>query len=185
MSRRTHGESGPTGCGSVEYRIWGGMVNRCTNPANRSYSRYGGRGIGVALRWRQYENFLTDMGRRPSPTHSLDRQDWNKSYTPGNVRWATKSEQSLNRQDRRPLTIDGVTKFLSEWAAQTGVDVRIIWNRLYVRNWFPAAAVFTPTRQTHCQNGHPLDETARWEGTARRCRTCKKAYDATYRKAAA
>lgn len=186
MSRRTHGESGPVERGSAEYRIWIGIKTRCLNRRARTFLRYGGRGIGISLVWvNDFPRFLADVGRRPTPAHSIDRIDWNKGYLPGNVRWATKSEQALNRQDRHQLTIDGVTKYLSEWAAHTGVDVRVIWNRLYVRNWLPAAAVFTSTYQTHCQNGHLLSETARWEGNARRCRTCKKAYDAKYRKAAA
>lgn len=188
MSRRTHGESGPVGRGTVEYRIWSGMVSRCTNTANRSYPRYGGRGIGVALCWRQYENFLADLGRRPSPAHSLDREDWNKGYAPGNVRWATREEQSRNRQDRRPLTVDGTTRLLCEWTEQTGVPVKTIWQRVYKDRWLPAAAVFTPVRQgrpAHCQHGHLLEETARWEGQSRRCRTCKKLYDAKYRRGAA
>lgn len=100
-ARRSHGEAGRA-TRSSEYRTWGGMVQRCTNPNNSRYSSYGGRGITVCDRWRTFENFLEDMGRRPSPDHSIDRIDNDGSYEPGNVRWATKSQQQINRRARAP-----------------------------------------------------------------------------------
>lgn len=81
----------------AEYTCWKNMRRRCTNPAAKDYSRYGGRGITVCDRWQQsYAVFLADVGRRPSPTHSLDRIDNAGHYAPGNVRWATRSEQRRN-----------------------------------------------------------------------------------------
>lgn len=79
------------------------MLSRCTNPKDRNWSYYGGRGITVCPRWTAFANFLADMGRRPSIGHSLDRYP-NKdgNYEPGNVRWATRGEQSLNT--RRALS---------------------------------------------------------------------------------
>lgn len=163
-------------------------MNRCTNPRNRLFPRYGGRGIGVCLRWMQYECFLADMGRRPSPTHSLDRIDYNGSYVPGNVRWATLKEQARNKSNLRPLTIDGVTHLLCEWSELTGVPLQLIWERIYQHGWLPARAVYTPVRQgpvTHCKNGHLLSgANVRFEGSSRRCRTCKREYDAAYRRIA-
>lgn len=78
------------------YRIWRGMRSRCENPNQPHYPRYGGRGIKVCERWRDFANFLADMGERPSPRHSLDRIDSDGDYEPGNVRWATASEQRHN-----------------------------------------------------------------------------------------
>ena len=81
-----------------EYRSWQMMKNRCLNPAARDFSYYGGRGIKVCKRWENsYENFLADMGRRPSPAHTLDRKNSDGNYTPSNCRWATREEQSRNR----------------------------------------------------------------------------------------
>jgi hypothetical protein len=78
------------------------MWQRCGNPKNAKYDIYGGCGITVCERWREYVNFLADLGRAPSPTHSLDR--WpnpDGNYEPGNVRWATAEEQRANRRDAR------------------------------------------------------------------------------------
>jgi hypothetical protein len=92
QSRETHGLTD-----HPLYPTWGGMVQRCTNPNNDNYARYGGRGIQVCGRWRvSFAAFLADVGERPSPKHSLDRRDTNGHYEPGNIRWATKLEQGKN-----------------------------------------------------------------------------------------
>lgn len=90
-----HGESNSQR--TPEYISWMNMIQRCTNPRRRDYRDYGGRGIRVCLRWREYRNFLHDMGRKPRGT-SLDRKDVNKGYSPSNCRWATNLEQRHNRR---------------------------------------------------------------------------------------
>lgn len=80
------------------YRAWRAMRNRCTNPRNANWPHYGGRGIKVCKRWGDFENFLKDMGQRPSPSYSLDRINNDLGYNPGNCRWATRTEQSRNRR---------------------------------------------------------------------------------------
>jgi hypothetical protein len=96
----THGESATRA--SPEYRAWCNIKARCLNPGNKDYPTYGGRGITVYARWRDsYQAFLADVGRRPSPRHSVDRIDVNGNYEPGNVRWATRKEQANNRRTTR------------------------------------------------------------------------------------
>jgi len=93
-----HGESSTSrGGATVEYRAWRGMIDRCHNPANKYYRNYGGRGITVCMRWRKsFPNFLSDVGRRPSAKHSLDRIKNHLGYRPGNVKWSTQAEQVRN-----------------------------------------------------------------------------------------
>ena len=83
-----------------EYRSWTSMLTRCNNPNYHYWRRYGGRGIAVCARWAEsFENFLADMGPRPTGT-SLDRYPNNDgNYEPGNCRWATRIEQRHNRSD--------------------------------------------------------------------------------------
>jgi hypothetical protein len=84
---------------SPEYRAWVGMWNRCSGICDPvTASHYQGRGIKVCDRWRTLESFISDLGPRPSSSHSVDRVDVDGDYEPGNVRWALKSEQSKNRR---------------------------------------------------------------------------------------
>lgn len=121
----THGAYGTT-----EHRIWAGMKRRCHSETDPAYSRYGGRGIYVCSRWREsFENFLTDMGKRPSLLHSVDRIDNDGPYSPENCRWSTSVEQQANRSNSRLLTYNGETVPMQQWAYRLGMCFKSLANR--------------------------------------------------------
>lgn len=128
---RTHGLSK-----TPEFRIWQGIKARCKY-LNYEYSqRYALRGITVCDRWREsFENFLADVGLRPSEMHSIDRIDNDKGYEPGNCRWATKAEQHANRCCTRRIEAFGKNLRLDEWESETGISRKEIYRRFFGRGW--------------------------------------------------
>lgn len=127
---KTHGQYK-----SVEYRTYKHMVERCTNESCKMYPHYGGRGISVCERWMTFENFLADMGVRPSPKHSLDRINNDGNYEPGNCRWATGSQQMRNTRRTRMITHNGETLPLKDWSIRLGLGESTIQSRLDVYGW--------------------------------------------------
>ena len=101
----THGHAKSSG-ESVEYQTWKRMISRCTNEKNKNYADYGGRGIVVCERWKIFQNFLDDIGKRPEG-FSIERIDVNGNYDPSNCKWISKNRQATNRRDS-VLTEDGV-----------------------------------------------------------------------------
>lgn len=97
VSRPRGGQITHGGTYTREYRVWADMHQRCRNPRNTRYPKYGGRGISVCERWADFGTFIADMGPRPSPNHSIDRINNDGNYEPGNCRWATRSDQQRNK----------------------------------------------------------------------------------------
>lgn len=127
-----------------EYRAWKAMKARCFDPNNISYKNYGARGVTVCEEWlNDYPSFLKEIGRRPSKNHSVDRINNNGNYEPGNVRWATRKEQRRNSDRIHPVTINGVTKIICDWAAVSGVPEESISSRIR-HGWGHERAVFCP-----------------------------------------
>jgi hypothetical protein len=127
----THNESYRKGKGtSKEYSIWNSMMNRCNNPNNQSYKRYGARGIKVCRDWHTYENFLQDMGRCPSNEYSIDRIDNLKGYSKENCRWATAKDQARNRSSTMYATAFNQTKAVAEWAEIYGIKYYTLRKRI-------------------------------------------------------
>ena len=127
------------------------MIARCTQPSNPAFEHYQKRGIAVCDRWRSFENFLADVGERPSMKHSLDRYPNNDgNYEPGNVRWATKQQQANNRLTNLTFRYRGKDYTIAELVRATGVPKETLRVRL-VRpgGWSVDDAVETPTIPRH------------------------------------
>jgi hypothetical protein len=132
---------------SAIYSVWNTMLQRCINPNAKGYSRYGGCGISVCERWHTFENFLADMGERPSSNHSIDRfPNQNGNYEPGNCRWATKTEQARNTKSNRMIEFQGRTQCMAAWAEESGQTLKNLWGRLE-SGWLIEKALTTPIKQ--------------------------------------
>lgn len=109
-----------------EYKIWVNMRYRCNNVDGAHYKDYGGRGIKVCDRWNDYDLFMEDMGKRPSPSHSIERIDVNGDYEPSNCKWATYIEQNRNTRMRSTNTsgVKGIfwDKRLKAWQAKIKIN---------------------------------------------------------------
>lgn len=135
----THGMSR-----SSEHCIWTKMIQRCTNPSDKKYSSYGGRGIAVCESWRKsFQAFYADMGPRPSTGHSIERIDNDGDYSPENCRWATATEQGNNKRNNHMLTFDGRTMTLAQWDRERGFRGGVILYRLQ-HGWSIEEAITTP-----------------------------------------
>ncbi|BBD65566.1 hypothetical protein NIES4072_07590 [Nostoc commune NIES-4072] len=123
------------------YNSWAQMKSRCSNPNTPDYENYGGRGITIQPEWNDFNNFLADMGERPSDKDSLDRIDPQGNYTSTNCRWATQDEQASNRRYHYKIEYQGQTKTISEWSRITGIPISTIRTRIKKFNWTPEKAL--------------------------------------------
>jgi len=144
MGRLIHGNRRRHSLTTPEYRVWVSMKTRCLNPNNRTFARYGGRGIGVCARWLTFSNFLADMGQRPSASHSLERRNNNGPYSPDNCCWATSEQQAKNRRSNHRITFNGQTKNLEEWADALGINRQTLSTRLNQQGWPVEKALTQP-----------------------------------------
>lgn len=119
---------------TAEYRCWAGMKQRCCNPNQPAFRHYGGRGISICERWlNSYENFLADMGRKPSPKHSIDRIDNDGPYSPENCRWATRREQARNKRPPGPVVFSGGKRV--SWGSRAGKPRHVVLVALPEGGW--------------------------------------------------
>jgi hypothetical protein len=135
------------GLRSQEYKSWSHMIQRCHNPKNPGYPGYGGRGISVCDRWRaSFLSFLSDMGRRPTYSHSIDRIDNNLGYEPTNCRWATPAEQGRNKRNTVVVVVVGHAVPVIDECARLGISYSAIRARI-LKGWDPVDAISTPVRK--------------------------------------
>lgn len=125
------------------YRAWCAMKNRCSNTKIQSYKLYGARGIKVCDKWaNSFEAFIEDMGHPPTPSHSLDRIDFNGNYDPENCRWSDSFEQANNKRNNKWHTFDGKTLTEAQWARELGLSVSAL--RCRIKTWPLEKALSTP-----------------------------------------
>jgi len=131
------------------------MISRCHDSSSHSFKRYGAEGIRVCEAWKNsYSAFITDVGKRPSRLHSIDRIDNDGDYTPENVKWSLPKEQQLNRRDTIMFSINGESAPMQTWAAKYNVDPDLIRHRLR-RGWSPKEALFIPKNVTRGHHNMP------------------------------
>jgi hypothetical protein len=123
------------------------MRARCSNPKSDNYAYYGGRGIKVCDRWiSSYENFLADMGIRPKG-HTLEREDVNGNYDPGNCSWLDQKKQARNTRTSSLYTMNGETLCLAEWVERFNAKYSMVHLRLQ-RGYGIREALQAPARIT-------------------------------------
>lgn len=145
---------------SDEYRVWTNMLTRCRNPKSTPYKNYGARGIRVCDRWADsFDAFLSDMGKRPSKEHSIERDDNNGNYEPSNCRWITRAEQARNKRNSIRPVINGVERSLREWSEVSGISVCALDQRY--RAGSRGEDLLSPTRGLIEFNG-VTDSTSGW-----------------------
>jgi len=121
----THGMSNtPT------YNSWVGMHDRCKREDHRSWKDYGGRGIYVCARWEKFENFLIDMGIKPSPKHSIDRIDNNGIYDPKNCQWSLMVDQQRNKRSNRLINLHGKEIPITVACEILGIQRGMVYQRI-------------------------------------------------------
>lgn len=127
-------------------KVWEGMIDRCSKPNHSSYKNYGARGISVCDRWigeNGFTRFISDMGDRPSASHSIERVNNSMGYFPDNCKWATMKEQARNTRYNRIVKYNGESMCVSELAERTGVKRSLIFSRLR-RGWSVSDCVLIP-----------------------------------------
>lgn len=135
---RKHGK-----CKTPLFRVWMGMKARCSQPNNRAFQNYGGRGILVCAQWMDFAAFEQDMATNYRPGLEIERIDNNGNYEPGNCRWATRKEQTLNTRRNHYINWQGTRLPLALWAERAGLSPNTLLYRLR-RGWSIDRAMTTP-----------------------------------------
>jgi len=116
---------------SAEYKVWCGIKRRCYNKKEKNYKHYGARGVKISQYWlNSYETFLSDMGRKPSPKHSIERIDVNGDYCKENCKWVTIKEQQNNRRNNVHFILNGERLTKSQVADELNLSYSFVANRI-------------------------------------------------------
>lgn len=140
-----------TGKPSSEYTTWASMIQRCVDPKTKRYEDYGGRGITVCERWRDFSNFIADMGVKPFKEASIERKNNDGNYEPCNCKWATRTEQGGNKRNNIILTHNGEAKTLLEWSKAVDIKASTLRDR-YHQGWSHARLLEQKPRSLYKPN---------------------------------
>jgi hypothetical protein len=164
------------------YTVWQGMRRRCLNPNFKQWKDYGGRGITICREWDSYDQFVSDMGPRPTPKHTLERKNNDLGYSKENCKWATRKEQQHNQTVTRKVTIEGVEYIAVELAEKYGIKTDTIVERATEGLSFDAVTKKGHLRwntgrvKDNCKNGHAYtaENTRVLPSGQRVCRECAR-----------
>lgn len=138
----THGMSR-----TPEYRAWLNIKRRCLDPNHMNYRYYGGRGITLHKAWiSDFEAFYCDIGPRPSVKHTVDRNNNDLGYVPGNVSWQTRGVQANNTRSNRLITISGERMTMAQWCRTRNMPYHTVAARITKLGWDTQRALFVPVR---------------------------------------
>jgi hypothetical protein len=138
-TKREDGKIFCLGVWSNAHTVWGGIKGRCYTPSFQSYAAYGGRGIKVCDRWLEsFDNFIEDMGERPTLKHSIERLDVNGDYEPGNCVWATTIQQGINKRNTVYVEVDGVRMRIKDACDLLGIPLKRAFRSIYAGKPFDA-----------------------------------------------
>lgn len=137
------------GVGTRLYREWAGIVQRCTNPKNTSWERYGAKGVTVCNEWRSFSAFREwAYANGYNDSLTIDRINPNGNYEPSNCRWASVREQANNKQGTLWIEYGGERLQLSYWADRLGINYHTLYDRLYLHGWSVEKALTTSVRRS-------------------------------------
>jgi len=131
---------------SPTYTTWRAMIQRCHDPKHPSYEHYGGSGIKVAQRWRRFDNFLEDMGTRPTGK-TIGRVTPFSDYGPGECEWQTAATQNYLAHSHADhlVTVNGVSRTKRAWARKLKIGYKTLLIR--IRKGWGDAAYTTPYKK--------------------------------------
>lgn len=130
-----------------EYNAWCHMRSRCLNSRHADYSYYGGRGISVCSEWKSFAVFLSDMGRKPSAKHTLQRKNNQLGYSKSNCQWSLMEFQNRNKRTNILVTLKGETRCLAEWCRILGQNYDLAKHRISRLSWDKVRALIVATRK--------------------------------------
>jgi hypothetical protein len=125
----------------LEWYSYQNAKTRCTNPNDEAYEDYGKRGI--LFKFTSFRHFFEVLGPRTTPAPTINRIDNDGHYEEGNVEWATRAEQNINRRNNRKVEVDGITRTVSEWARIKGLKQNTILERL-AEGWCNECSIMLP-----------------------------------------